>query len=148
MNRILHAHTRWLAVLAVVSLTSSCGGGSDTEAPPTTRLYATFVVGPETFHAFITHPEAIAQAKALWTGRSQATIPVGALVCTAQPWNQPWHWHMDPESIRFAEVTIELCDGLPSHVEATCPGFAVGTYCPWGAQMKSLRDCSSDPNCP
>lgn len=30
----------------------------------------------------------------------------------------PWPWHIDSEDIAMAKVTIELCDGVPSYVEA------------------------------
>lgn len=143
MNRALKVFTQGMVFFAVAALTSSCGGGSD--EPPTTRLYATFAVESETFHALITNPRGIEQAKALWAGTSKANIPVGGLVCTAQPWNQPWHWHFDPEEISFAESAIEICDGRPSDIDISCPGQG---FCPWGARMTALRDCSADPNCP
>lgn len=50
--------------------------------------------------------------------------------------NEPWSWHIDPESLEFAEITIEVCDGLPSHVEEgviTSPD-----YCPWSAEIVSI----------
>jgi len=39
----------------------------------------------------------------------------------------------------MAEVTIELCDGLPSYVEATLEAWLGTQYCPWGAQLVGLE---------
>jgi hypothetical protein len=70
------------------------------------------------------------------------------LICTAAAYNCPWHWQMDPATIAFADTTIEVCDGTPSFVEATCPAFGAGRYCPWAARMTELRDCRIDATCP
>jgi hypothetical protein len=51
--------------------------------------------------------------------------------------NTEWSWHIDPATFSFAEVTIEVCDGLPSHVEdetVTSP-----EYCPWSAEVIDLQ---------
>ena len=138
-----------LAVLAASGLLASCSGGDDHGRNlPNAGLYATFAVGSETFHASITHPDGIAQARALWSGSSTASIPNAELVCSPESWNAPWHWHMRPETVRFAEATMEVCDGEPSFVEANCATFGAGRYCPWSAQMTELRDCSTDRQCP
>jgi hypothetical protein len=31
--------------------------------------------------------------------------------------NAPWHWHLDPATVAFAEITIEACQTWPSGVE-------------------------------
>lgn len=134
--------------LAVVLL-SACSSGGETPSPlPVGGLYATFSAAGEIFRTSITHPDGIAQARATWAGTSNAHIPIGDLVCSSKSWNAPWHWHMDPESVRMAEVTIELCDGMPSFVEANCVAAGGGQFCPWSAQLVELRDCSTDPTCP
>ncbi|MEO3993764.1 MAG: hypothetical protein QN229_05640 [Desulfurococcaceae archaeon TW002] len=32
--------------------------------------------------------------------------------------NKSWGWHLDPDTVEVADVTIELCDGMPSFVES------------------------------
>ena len=99
------------ALFLLVSLAlSSCGGGDSACCSnlPSGGLYATFAVGGELFQAAITHPDGIAQAKAHWQGASAASIPTGELVCQQRAWNQPWHWHLAPETVRMAEVTEEV----------------------------------------
>ena len=46
--------------------------------------------------------------------------------------NTGYSWHL--VDVTFVEIAIELCDGLPSHVEAAGVGYANGRYCPWGAE--------------
>jgi hypothetical protein len=46
--------------------------------------------------------------------------------------NIPWPWHLEPDSVRMAEVSIELCDGRPSLIEEDLEYWieTVGSYCP------------------
>lgn len=110
---------------------------------PSGGVYATFHVGNEVFHASITNPTSINDAIALWRGKSNKKIPVGKLSCTAAAWNAPWHWQQVPSTVTFSTHAIEVCDGIPSYVEAHCAGFGIGYYCPWNAKMVELRDCRS-----
>ena len=148
------SRTRLLLGLTGSMLLAACGGGDSQpclNCPsdlPDGGLYATFKVVDETFHAHILDSVGIEQAMALWQGRSNATIPIGKLVCTPVVWNHPWAWYVDPETLEFAEITIEVCDGKPSIVEGNCPSFGGGSYCPWAAKLVELRDCRTDPSCP
>lgn len=115
---------------------------------PTSGLLATFRVGTETFSQQITAPTAMADAIALWRGKSNKRIPTGALECACIGWNCSYRFRMKPETVQFASTTIELCDGTPSYVNANCPTFGGGSYCPWAAQLVSLRDCRTNRTCP
>jgi len=125
---------------------------SDGAAPcgsPPSGLYAAFrVAAKEVFYVWITNSTGITEALALWRGQSMARIPTGKLDCTSGTYNCGWTWHLKPDTIRFAEITIEICDGRPSYVEAHCSTFADGTYCPWGTELIGLRDCRTDVRCP
>ena len=131
-----------------------CGGETQQSvvpqcsSKPSDGVYATFRVANEYFYASITDPTGINQAIALWRGRSNARIPNGSLVCQPVDWNCGWSWHLDPASVRFAEIAAEVCDGRPSYVERNCSGFGGGRFCPWSALLVELRDCRSDPSCP
>jgi len=143
------------------ALSDSSSKGDEAAAPPpvdaaapcgslpTSGLYATFRVGSsEVFYAWITNTAGIAEAIALWRGQSMARIPVGKLDCTNGTYNCGWSWRMIPDTISFAEVTVEVCDGRPSYVEAHCSTFGGGSYCPWSAEFIALRDCRTDAACP
>jgi hypothetical protein len=108
-------------------------------------IVATFDVVGERFRVWVTNPQTIQQILDLQDGTSQATIPNGRLLRGPgrRRHNVPWHWHLDPEAIEMAENVIELCDALPSFVEANRREFItqVGQYCPWSAEFVSVADC-------
>lgn len=105
-------------------------------------ILVTFDVSGETYKIFVTNKDTIADIYALQSGTSQASIPSGRIVRGAVPYNAPWSWHIDPEDIHMAEVTIELCDGLPSHVEANLDYWVdtVKRFCPWTARIVEIQD--------
>jgi hypothetical protein len=115
---------------------------------PSSGVYATFRVVNDVFRASITNPTGIDQALALWTGKSQAKIPVGILECGNGAFNCGWSWSMTPSSITFAELTIEVCDATPSYVQGNCASFPDGRFCPWSAELTELRDCRTQATCP
>jgi hypothetical protein len=105
-------------------------------------VLVTFDVNGERYSIFITNPETIEQVIALWNRQSSATIPSGRVVKGGVPYNEPWSWHIDSEDITMAENTIELCDGVPSYVEAHLDEWIadVGYFCPWSAELVALED--------
>ena len=51
--------------------------------------------------------------------------------------NPGYDWQIDPKSAGFADMSIELCDGLPSGVgEATWSG---DYFCPWTAVVVDIE---------
>lgn len=105
-------------------------------------ILATFDVVGEAYSIFITNKTTIEEVFALQRGESQATIPSGRLVRGGVDYNAPWSWHIDPEDIHMAEITIELCDGTPSQVEADLDYWlsTVQRFCPWGAKLVKVED--------
>ncbi len=105
-------------------------------------VLVTFDVLGESYKIFITNEDTIQQVFAVQRGESQATIPSGRLVEGAVFYNEPWSWHIDSEDIHMAEFTIELCDGLPSHVEADLDYWlnTVKRFCSWHAEIVQIED--------
>ncbi len=105
-------------------------------------ILATFDVLGESYSIFITNPQTIEDVFALQRGESQANIPSGRILRGAVSYNQPWSWHIDSEDIHMAELTMELCDGLPSHVENDLDYWVdtVGRFCPWQAKLTGITD--------
>jgi hypothetical protein len=107
-------------------------------------IVATFRDNSEEFRIWVTAPSTIDQLLALEVGQSHATIPSGRVVRGAgqADHNAPWSWHVDPEDVVMAEVTIELCDGAPSYLEQHLDDWIehVVRYCPWGASLVDLDD--------
>ena len=81
--------------------------------------------------------EQVAIARKLLAGKQAPQIPNGRIARGNGGVNQPWSWHIDPRDFEFADMTIELCDGLPSYVE---DGTLTGDrFCPWSAKVVSCR---------
>jgi hypothetical protein len=124
-------------------------GGPLTEplATPHEGVVAIFDVHGEQIRVWTTNEDTINDLYALQAGESDANIPNGPIAHGnspegAEPVNVPWSWHYDPEQVEMAEVTIEVCDGTPSFVEANVDYFVedVGQYCPWSAELVEIVD--------
>ena len=100
-------------------------------------MIVTFEVEAERFRALLTDPADVAIAQALLAGEEAPSIPNGLVAQGDGGFNAPWTWHLDPESIEFADMTVEVCDGLPSYVEAGT--VTSDRYCPWGAVVVAVE---------
>ena len=135
-------------ILLLFSLTLlGCAGSGPSLTPTLTPslsggILVTFDVNGEMYRIFIKNEETIEQVFAVQRGESQATIPSGKLSKGSVWYNGPWSWHIDSEDIHMADVTMELCDGIPSHVEADLDYWvnAVGRFCPWNATIVQIED--------
>jgi hypothetical protein len=122
----------------MVMATACLGLAGCDEAPtgPSGLAVVTFQVVAEQFRVRLTSDDQLRAARAAQSG-GRARIPVGRIVAGTDV-NAGWSWHL--EDVTFAEVTTEVCDGLPSHVErAGGPPFANGQYCPWSAQVIDIQ---------
>jgi hypothetical protein len=99
---------------------------------------ATFVVevSGEEFRVQVTTE---AQASAL-RARMQSglrNVVQGTLVAGDGGFNGPWKWHLQPSTVAAPDLSIELCDGRPSMVDANLTYWlaSVKAFCPWGAKV-------------
>ena len=95
------------------------------------------VVG-ERFRVKVVGEENIEEARALLnTNVEPKPFVSGTVVRGNGGFNSGYSWHLDPETIRFVEMSIELCDGTPSYVEAHLDEWIrdVKQYCPWGSSV-------------
>jgi hypothetical protein len=99
----------------------------------------TFRVGDEEYRILLTDPADIEIARRLLAGEEAPRIPNGIIVRGDDGGvNTGFSWHIDPETVEFAEMTIEVCDGLPSFVEA---GTLTGDrFCPWSAEVIAIDE--------
>jgi len=120
-------------VAALLLSAAACADDGPSQAMPV----ATFeVAGQETYKIALATPALLEHARQLLEGEEVAAIPVGRIVPDDPSVNAPWSWHIDPASLEFAEVTIEVCDGLPSFVEDG--SLTSDTYCPWSAEVIAI----------
>ncbi len=111
---------------------------------PTGPTVATFEVagGPQTYKIELATPELIEHAKQLMAGEEVAAIPNGLIVRDDPGVNEPWSWHIDPASLEFADVTTEVCDGLPEYVEDGT--LTSDYYCPWSTKVIEITGPGAD----
>jgi hypothetical protein len=122
-----------LSIIAIVGLTASVALAGCT---PDRNPVATFQVVDEQYKIELATPELVEHAQALLAGESVASIPNGIVVRDDPGPNAPWSWHIDPATLEFADMTIEVCDGLPSYVEDGT--VTSDRFCPWSAQIVSI----------
>ena len=103
-------------------------------SPSPSGVVVTFrVADREEYNVRLTDPADIAIARKLLAGEAAPGIPNGRVVRGTADVNTGYTWHIDPSDIEFADVTIELCDGLPSDVEQN--QISGDRYCPWAAKV-------------
>ncbi|MCE3272564.1 MAG: hypothetical protein K0S57_2961 [Ramlibacter sp.] len=116
----------------------ACGGG---EAAPDSVTFAFRMrgLGPaEAFRVSTSSPAFIAQARAqlAMPAAQRRLFAAGPIRAGNGGHNLDWSWHFTRD-VALAEVSIELCDGRPSMVEADLGYWLrrVGSFCPWGSYV-------------
>ena len=84
----------------------------------------------ESFVLAVVDARAIQDAIDCLEGRKRL-IPNGEVAPGDGGFNTGWGWHLKPETVRFAEVAMEVCDGKPSDVG----NITSRRYCPWTARI-------------
>jgi hypothetical protein len=125
------AFARASVLLLAVAL-AGCGDSMG----PSDGAVVTFDVAGESFRVRLETERQVDAARAAQAG-GPARIPNGVIVAGADV-NTGWSWHL--EDVEFAEVTIEVCDGRPSDVEAAGVAFGGGRYCPWSARVIRIEE--------
>lgn len=128
------------ALLAACSVGTPGPSSSPSPSPPASAsTVVTFQVGDEQYRIQLTDPADIAIAHQLLAGDEAPRIPNGLIVRGDDGGvNTGYSWHIDPSSLEFADMTTEVCDGLPSYVE---DGSLTGDYfCPWSAEVIAIDE--------
>jgi hypothetical protein len=143
------AHTRALPAVGILALAllAACAEPSASPVPSSSPssstdpagVVVTFRVVDEEYRILLTDPADIEIARRLLAGEEAPSIPNGVIVRGDDGGvNTGYSWHIDPESVEFAEMTIEVCDGVPSFVE---DGTLTGDqFCPWAAEVIAIEE--------
>ena len=112
---------------------------SKPEAPTDNSKSFTIDVVGERFTLQATDPETVQQLIDNYNGKNNFHI-TGTVVRGNGGFNSPYSWHLDPASVKMAEISIEVCDGTPSHLEKNLDYWldTVHTYCPWGSKVVAI----------
>lgn len=148
MRRALPVLVLVAAALAACATPGPTTPPSPTPGTPTTPpsagpsspagVVVTVEAGGETYRILLTEPDDIATARALLAGTATANIPNGKVVRGDPGVNTGYSWHIDPNDIEWAEMTMELCDGKPSDIEANT--ISGDRFCPWSAKVTAVED--------
>lgn len=131
---------RSVAIALAGFLLVSCGGGdTGTETDTVTFAFRMRGLGAaEEFRVSSASPEFIAQARAQLAlpAAQRRLFAAGPIRAGDGGHNLDWSWHFTRD-VALAEVTIELCDGRPSMVEADLRYWlrTVRSFCPWGSYV-------------
>jgi hypothetical protein len=99
-----------------------------------------FPPSSEILRVWITNGPFIDTAKQFLAAGTTTKIPIFTTLLDGRDCDSIWTWHPDPEDVSWAIGAIEVCDGLPSGVEADKDyWFQIG-YCPWAAQVIAVQD--------
>jgi hypothetical protein len=83
----------------------------------------------------------IAQARAILADPTSLKKHVqGKIVPRPAPYNPGWSFHLDPDTIGFFELQIEVCDANATYVEAHLDEIGGSTlpnnfWCPWSSTL-------------
>ena len=117
------------------------GPASPSHAAPTDypvgSAIVTFKVGEEQFRVLVVDLANVAIATQLLNGQEAPSIPNGVVVRGESDVNTGWSWHIDPATFEFADMTTEVCDGIPSYVEDG--KITSDRFCPWAAEVVAVQ---------
>lgn len=134
MKNVRHTIVVALALFAA----AACGSDGISPAQP----IATFVVqvGSDSFAVRVTEQADYDRLLARMQSGTPGVIN-GRVAAGNGGFNRPWSWHLVPASIEVPDLSVELCDGTPSYVEAHLDEWmrTVKNYCPWGARVVAVK---------
>ncbi len=94
----------------------------------------------ERYTGWFTQPAFIDEAKRL-LAEGESRVPSFAFL-DGTDCDGNWSWHLDAIDAHFADFTIEVCDAIPSHLQANKDAWLASKqrWCPWGAKVIAVDD--------
>ncbi|KYG05109.1 calmodulin [Sorangium cellulosum] len=89
----------------------------------------------------ITDQAKIDEARKILSGEEQFKVHVmGRIVKSRKDYNPDWSFHLDPTTITFFGLAIEICDAntqyVEDHLDEACGAFLPGCHwCPWTSKL-------------
>jgi hypothetical protein len=89
----------------------------------------------------LTNEQRIAEARRILSGEETMSIHVmGRIRKQPAPYNPGWSFHLDPDTITFFTMAIEVCDAsiqyTEDHLDEACGAFLPGCFwCPWSSRL-------------
>jgi hypothetical protein len=124
--------------LCIPTLLVACIGSATPPSEDQGVIAKFRVAGVEEYKIRLTDPADIEIAQRLLAGEEAPRIPDGMVVRDSSDVNVGYSWHINPESVEFADFTTEVCDGWPSDVEKEL--ITSDYYCPWAAEVITIDE--------
>ncbi|MCP2318498.1 hypothetical protein APR12_003853 [Nocardia amikacinitolerans] len=89
----------------------------------------------------LTNEQRIEEARRILSGQeTMSTHVMGRIRKTPADYNPGWNFHLDPDTITFFTVAIEVCDAsivyVDDHLDEACGAFLPGCFwCPWSSRL-------------
>lgn len=93
-----------------------------------------------TFVIELTDAAKVKQARSFVRGEQPSKSVKGTIVKEPKPYNAPWSWHIDPNSIEFFDKAAEVCDSsilqVEEHLDEVGGAFLPhNVWCPWQSRV-------------
>jgi len=95
----------------------------------------------------LNNDQRIAEARRILSGEeTMSTHVLGRIRKRSEPYNSGWSFSLDPDSISFFTMAIEVCDSsityAEDHLDEACGAFLPGCmWCPWSSRLtRELQD--------
>lgn len=105
------------------------------------RYFAFEQGGDQEFVFELTDQSLIDHARRVLSGEEQDEVHVHGRIRTGRkPYNPHWSYHLAPETIRFFQMAIEVCDAdmgyVEDHLDEVGGAFLPGAHwCPWNSRL-------------
>jgi hypothetical protein len=89
----------------------------------------------------LTNDQRIAEARRILSGEeTMSTHVMGRIRKQQVDYNPGWSFHLDPETVTFFTMAIEVCDAniqyVDDHLDEACGAFLPGCFwCPWSSRL-------------
>jgi hypothetical protein len=91
----------------------------------------------------------IREARAILSGEEPPKHVQGTIIKERASYNPLWDYHLEPRSITFFEVAVEVCDAgvryVQDHLAEVGKAFLPHAHwCPWSSRL--TRECTNLPD--
>lgn len=119
-----------------------CGYSTNTDWRFDMASYFAFQQRPgQEFIFELTDEKKIAHARRILSGEEKESVHVmGRIIKRPASYNPKWSFHLDPGTIDFFAMAIEVCDAdmqyVEDHLDEACGAFLPGCHwCPWSSKL-------------
>jgi hypothetical protein len=101
----------------------------------------TFDVHGESLRVWSTNLAFIAKARSLIGASGFQVTPIFDIMRVGHDDCAGRAWSVNPDAMMFDDLTTEVCDAMPSYIDADVAGWArsPGQYCPWGPRVVAVE---------